>query len=196
MSDVLPGGGSGRRTVLRLALGVALGLPVARRALAQAVDPRQRRPQPDDRFVFAGGERKREIVKLADLPSAGSPITVYPMDPATKVVRDDSRLNQILLVRLEPGALNGDTRARAADGIVGYSAVCTHTGCDAWEWQPASTTVKCPCHFSEFDLRNSARVLNGPAPRRLPALPLKIVDGMPAVAGVFIGRPGFDSGGG
>ena len=196
MSNMLPGGGSGRRTVLRLALGVALGLPVARRALAQAVDPRQRRPQPDDRFVFAGGERKREIVKLTDLPPAGSPITVYPMDPATKVVRDDSRLNQILLVRLEPGALNGDTRARAADGIVGYSAVCTHTGCDAWEWQPASITVKCPCHFSEFDLRNSARVLNGPAPRRLPALPLKIVDGMPAVAGVFIGRPGFDSGGG
>ena len=196
MSNVSPGGGSGRRTVLRLALGVGLGLPMARRALAQAVDPRQRRPQPDDRFVFAGGERKREIVKLTDLPSAGSPITVYPMDPATKVVRDDSRLNQILLVRLDPGALNGDTRARAADGIVGYSAVCTHTGCDAWEWQPASTTVKCPCHFSEFDLRNSARVLNGPAPRRLPALPLKIVDGMPAVAGVFIGRPGFDSGGG
>ena len=196
MSNVSPGGGSGRRTVLRLALGVGLGLPVARRALAQAVDPRQRRPQPDDRFVFAGGERKRQLVKLTDLPSAGSPITVYPMDPATKVVRDDSRLNQVLLVRLEPGALNGDTRARAADGIVGYSAVCTHTGCDAWEWQPASTTVKCPCHFSEFDLRNSARVLNGPAPRRLPALPLKIVDGMPAVAGVFIGRPGFDSGGG
>ena len=196
MSDVSPGGGRGRRTVLRLALGVGLALPVARRALAQAVDPRQRRPQPDDRFVFAGGERKRELVKLTDLPSAGPPITVYPMDPATKVVRDDSRLNQVLLVRLDPGALNGDTRGRAADGIVGYSAVCTHTGCDAWEWQPASTTVKCPCHFSEFDLRNSARVLNGPAPRRLPALPLKIVDGMPVVAGVFIGRPGFDSGGG
>jgi len=196
MSNASPDKGSGRRTVLRLALGVGLGLPVARRALAQAVDPRRRRPQPDDRFVFAGGERKRELVKVTDLPSAGAPITVYPMDPATKVVRDDSRLNQILLVRLDPGALNGDTRARAADGIVGYSAVCTHTGCDAWEWQPVSTTVKCPCHFSEFDLRNSARVLNGPAPRRLPALPLKIVDGMPAVAGVFIGRPGFDSGGG
>jgi rieske iron-sulfur protein len=196
MSNAPSGGGSGRRTLLRLALGVGLGLPVARRALAQAVDPRRQRPQPDDCFVFAGGERKRELVKLTDLPSAGPPITVYPMDPATKVVRDDSRLNQVLLVRLDPEALNGDTRARAADGIVGYSAVCTHTGCDAWEWQPASTTVKCPCHFSEFDLRNSARVLNGPAPRRLPALPLKIVDGMPAVAGVFIGRPGFESGGG
>ncbi len=196
MSNASLGGGSGRRTVLRLALGVGLGLPVVRRALAQAVDARRRRPQPDDRFVFAGGERRREPVMLADLPSAGPPITVYPMDPATKVVRDDSRLNQVLLVRLDPGALNGDTSARSADGIVGYSAVCTHTGCDAWEWQPASSTVKCPCHFSEFDLRNGARVLNGPAPRRLPALPLKIVEGMPAAAAGFIGRPGFEPGGG
>jgi Rieske Fe-S protein len=55
--------------------------------------------------------------------------------------------------------------------------------------------VKCPCHFSEFDLSNGARVMNGPAPRRLPALPLKIVDGTPVVASVFVGRPGFDSGG-
>jgi hypothetical protein len=39
-------------------------------------------------------------------------------------------------------------------------------------------------------------VLNAPAPRRLPALPLRIADGLPIVAGVFIGRPGFESGGG
>jgi hypothetical protein len=39
-------------------------------------------------------------------------------------------------------------------------------------------------------------VVNGPAPRRLPALPLKIVDGAPVVAGGFVGRPGFESGGG
>jgi len=38
--------------------------------------------------------------------------------------------------------------------------------------------------------------LNGPAPRRLPALPLKVVDGAPTVAGGFVGRPGFETGGG
>jgi Rieske Fe-S protein len=118
------------------------------------------------------------------------------MDPTARVVRDDSRLNQLLLVRLDPNSLNGDTRERAADGIVAYSAICTHTGCDVWDWQPASSTIKCPCHFSEFDLKESARVLNGPAPRRLPALPLKVVDGAPIVAGGFVGRPGFDTGGG
>src|SRR5207247_10155410 len=122
--------------------------------------------------------------------------TAYPEDATSGVVRDDSRLNQILLVRLDPRALDRDTSARAVDGIVAYSAVCTHTGCDAWDWQPASSTVKCPCHFSEFDLKASARVLNGPASRRLPALPVKVADGLPVVARAIIGRPGLESGGG
>ena len=186
----------GRRAVLKLAVGVGLALPVAGLVSAQDADPRKARPQRNDRFVFAGGDRKGQLITLADLPAGGTPLVAYPMDPAARIVRDDSRLNQVLLVRLDPNRLNSDTRARAADGIVAYSAVCTHTGCDIWDWQPASSTIKCPCHFSEFDLKESARVLNGPAPRRLPALPLKVVDGMPAVASGFVGRPGFESGGG
>jgi len=182
--------------VLRLALGLGFSLPVADLLAAERDDPRKARPQANDRFVFASGNRKREVITLVDLPDGGPPLTAYPVEPRTHVVRDDSRLNQVLLVRLDPNGLSGDTSARAANGIVAYSAVCTHTGCDVWDWQPASSTVKCPCHFSEFDLKDSAKVLNGPAPRRLPALPLKVVDGMPAVAGSFVGRPGFDSGGG
>jgi len=182
--------------VLKLAVGVGLTLPVAHFVNAQDDTRRKARPQTNDRLVFAGGDRKGQLITLADLPVGGPPLTAYPMEPTANIVRDDSRLNQILLVRLDPNRLNGDTRARAADGIVGYSAVCTHTGCDVWDWQPASSTIKCPCHFSEFDLKESARVLNGPAPRRLPALPLKVVDGAPTVAGGFVGRPGFETGGG
>ena len=186
----------GRRSLLALALGVGVGLPLARVVDAQDSGARRARPQPNDRFVHVGGERKGRMITLADLPAGGAPLTAYPVDAASGVVRDDSRLNQVLLVRLDPRALEAETRARAADGIVAYSAICTHTGCDAWDWQPASGTVKCPCHFSEFDLKAAARVLNGPAPRRLPALPVKIADGMPVVAAGFIGRPGFESGGG
>jgi rieske iron-sulfur protein len=185
----------GRRTVLALALGVGLGLPGVPLG-AQSLDPRKQRPQPNDRFVFADGARKGQTITLPDLPAGGRPVTAYPIDPASNTVRDDSRLNEVLLVRLDPARLNGDTRGRAAEGVVAYSAVCTHTGCDAWEWRPAESTIKCSCHFSEFDLNDGARVLNGPAPRRLPALPLKIVDGAPAVAEGFVGRPGFESGGG
>jgi rieske iron-sulfur protein len=184
-----------RRTVLKLALTAGFALPRVGVVSAQDDDRRKARPQPNDRFVFARGDRKGQLITLADLPSGGPPLTAYPMDPAARVVRDDSRLNQVLLVRLDAKALNPDTRERAADGIVAYSAVCTHTGCDIWDWQPASSTIKCPCHFSEFDLKDSARVLNGPAPRRLPALPLKVVESAPAVAGVFVGRPGFETGG-
>jgi len=186
----------GRRSVLTFALGVGAGLPLARLVAGQDDAARRARPQPEDRFAHAAGERKGRVVTLADLPPGGPPLTAYPMDPGTGVIRNDSRLNQVLLVRLDPGALDRDTSARAADGIVAYSAVCTHTGCDAWDWQPASGTVKCPCHFSEFDLRASARVLNGPAPRRLPALPVKIADGLPLVAAGFVGRPGFEPTGG
>jgi rieske iron-sulfur protein len=182
--------------VLKLAVVAGLALPRVGIVLAQDDQRRKARPQPNDRLVFAGGDRKGQLIKLADLPAGGRPLTAYPMDPTARVVRDDSRLNQVLLVRLDPKSLNGDTRERAADGIVAYSAVCTHTGCDVWDWQPASSTIKCPCHFSEFDLKESARVLNGPAPRRLPALPLKVVDGAPTVAGGFVGRPGFETGGG
>jgi Rieske Fe-S protein len=102
----------------------------------------------------------------------------------------------VLLVRLPPAELSDETRGRSAAGIVAYSAVCTHTGCDVWEWQAARRILKCPCHFSEFDLRDAARVLDGPAPRRLPALPLRLVDGVLAAAGEFVGRPGFQAGGG
>jgi Rieske Fe-S protein len=36
-----------------------------------------------------------------------------------------------------------------------------------------------------------AKVVSGPAPRRLPALPLKIADGQLVVAKPFTGRAGF-----
>jgi rieske iron-sulfur protein len=201
MGETSPGSamggiGCGRRAVLTLALGVGLSASAARRLGAEPSDPRRQRPQADDRFVFAEGARKGQVITLSDLPARGRPVTAYPMDPATGLVRDDSRLNLVLLVRLDPATLNGDTPARAAEGIVAYSAVCTHTGCDAWEWQPTAATIKCSCHFSEFQLNDGARVVNGPAPRRLPALPLKIIEGVPAVAGGFVGRPGFESGGG
>jgi rieske iron-sulfur protein len=183
-----------RRVLLKLALGLGLGLPFIEPARGQDADPRKARPQKDDRFVLRG-TREGQIVTLADLPKGGPPVTVYPIDPKTKIVRDDSRLNQVLLIRLDPADLADETRARGAQGVVAYSAVCTHTGCDLWDWQPETKTIKCPCHFSTFDIKDGARVLDGPAPRRLPALPLRMVEGVPAAAGGFIGRVGFVQGG-
>lgn len=178
----------GRRAVLRGAASLSLALPL--RAVAQEPDPRQTRPQLHDRFVFALGARAGDVIAPGDVVLGEPQLFVYPMDPATAVVRDGSRLNQVMLIRLAPSALTDETRARAADGIVAYSGVCSHTGCDVTEWLHGSRMLLCPCHDSEFDPADAARVDIGPARRRLAALPLDIVDGVLVAAGSFVGRVG------
>ncbi len=178
-----------RRTVIKAALGAGLSAIVPGAAHAQA-NPKEARPQAGDRFVLADGDKKGAVVKLDDLKPGAPPVTVMPQDPASGTVRDGSRLNQILMVRLDEARLKADTKTRAAQGVVAYSAVCTHTGCDGLSWEADKLWFKCPCHETEFDAADSARVISGPAPRRLPALPLKIVDGYVVAAGVFIGRAG------
>src|SRR5690606_35538794 len=118
-------------------------------------------------------------------------LLAFPQDRATQRVRDGSRLNQLVVVRLAADKLTAETAARAVDGIVAYSGVCTHTGCDVTDWYPDVLHFKCPCHESEFDPADAARVVGGPAPSQLAALPLKLVDGKLAVAGPFVGRVGF-----
>ena len=115
-----------------------------------------------------------------------------PQD-ANGTVRDGSRLNQILLVRLDPAKLQEQTLSRAAQGVVAYSAVCTHAGCDGFGWVADKQTFKCPCHDSQFDPADAGKIADGPATRRLPALPLKIADGLVVVAGSFSARVGVIS---
>lgn len=179
-----------RRSLLKKVAGAGVGFVFMPPLLAQD-DPRARRPQNGDRLVFAGGDRKGQIVRPADVQIDARPLIAYPQDPASTLVRDASRLNQVLLLRLDPAALQGDTRGRAAQGIVGYSAVCTHAGCDDWAWMKDSKTLKCPCHDSEFHPGDGARIAVGPATRRLAALPLRIADDAVVVAGEFIGRVGI-----
>ena len=93
-----------------------------------------------------------------------------------------------------PEPLSEETRSRSADGIVAYSVICTHTGCPVSEWVKAEggdkNVLKCPCHNSEFDPREGAQVVFGPAPRRLAALPPAIADGSLTVAATFVGKVG------
>jgi nitrite reductase/ring-hydroxylating ferredoxin subunit len=201
MHEGLVGKRSQRRAVLRAALAVGLGLPVlrlcprvARDAAAQGGDPKSQRPQAGDRFAFNGGERAGQLIGPADLPLGGPPVTAYPVDARTGTLRDGSRLNQILLVRFSSGDLSEETRGRSGNGIVAYSGVCTHAGCDVTLWKAEVRRFRCPCHESEFDPRDGARVVGGPAPRRLPALAVKIADGALVAGGGFMGRPGFQPG--
>src|SRR5256885_3997330 len=108
--------------------------------------------------------------------------TLFPYTTLFRSVRKDSRLNKILLLRLDPSTLVGATKDRAAEGVVAYSAICPHAGCEVNVWAAEQQTLECSCHYSHYNPREGASVIDGPAPRALAALPLKIVDGKLAVA--------------
>jgi len=181
----------GRRSVVKCGLtaGLALGLsPVA--AIAQD-DPASIRPKAGD-FLVKIDDAALTPLRADDIPLDMTPVMAWAVDPAEKIVRRGSRLNRILLVRLDESRLVDATKARAAAGVVAYTAICTHTGCDVTDWLPDEKLLYCPCHFSKYDPKDGAKVIDGPAPRPLPALPLRIADGQLVVAGAFTARVTFD----
>ena len=188
-----------RRALILTALATGACLASSSSAIAQEDLPgSNERPQKADVLVYSEGERAGEMIKPADLKAGGPPVRAWPKDPKTSVVRKGSRLNEILIVKLDPAELDEETRARAADGVVAYSVICVHTGCPITAWVKAASgdkdMFKCVCHNSEYDPRLSAQVVFGPAPRRLPALPLAMDDGALTVAAAFVGKVGAQPG--
>lgn len=181
-----------RRTLLKSALGTGVGLHLLHRAVSAGDDPKKMRPQIGDLLAFSVGDRQGQVINPRDIPVGGPPVSAYAMEPSTQAMRDGSRLNRILLVHLTATDFAETTRPATADGIVGYSAVCTHTGCDVIGWRSDTKELLCPCHASAFDAKDRARVVGGPAPRALPLLPLQLADGKLTVAGPFSGRVGAD----
>jgi rieske iron-sulfur protein len=188
--------GSGRRhcciacgPTRRSALAAGLGLVGASRLAFAEDDPRRERPQEGDVLVKVGAADPAPL-KVADLPLGGPQVLAWPMQPATSTVCDGTRLNKVLLLRLDPAGFSPATRARAADGVVAYSAVCPHAGCEVTQWLAENQRLECPCHYSQYDPKSGGEVVGGPSPRALPALPLKSVDGRLVVAKPFTGRVG------
>src|SRR5882762_8217025 len=114
-----------------------------------------------------------------------APTMAWPMDPSSNTLRSGSRFNRVLLVRIDADKLSAETRTAAAGGIVAYTSICTHAGCDVADWLAEEQLLYCSCHSSKFDPRDGARVVDGPAPRSLPALPLRIAGRNLTVAGPF-----------
>jgi Rieske Fe-S protein len=184
-----------RRTILLGALATTACLGCSAHARADEDPPgSDQRPQKGDVLVFSEGDKEGKLITAADLPAGGPPVHAWPKDPKTSVVRSASRLNEILVIRLDPGELDEKTRERAVDGIIAYSAICSHAGCPVTAWVKSDVgdkeVFKCMCHNSEYDPRAGAQVVFGPAPRRLAALPLALSDGSLSVAGNFIGKVG------
>lgn len=186
-----------RRRAVSLLVGAAAAAGVATTfgggaaAAATAKSPEKMRPQPGDEFVFAEGERKGQPVTTADLTLDGPLVGAWAKDPASGVVRDGSKLNRVLLLRIDPSSLDEKTRGRAAEGgVVAYSAFCTHAGCIIQEYKADTDLIFCHCHGSEFDPRAGGRVVTGPARRSLASLPVKVEGERVVVAGEFVGKLG------
>ena len=184
-----------RRSLLLTTLATGAFLTTGRFAAAQEDQPGSDvRPQKGDLLVHAEPEHAGKNITPGDLQLGGPPLPAWPKDPKTSVIRNGSRLNEILVVRLDPGEMDEQTRSRSADGIIAYSAICTHAGCSVTGWLKSETSdndvLKCFCHNSEFNPREGAQVVFGPAPRRLPALPLAIADGSLTIAATFVGKVG------
>jgi rieske iron-sulfur protein len=182
-----------RRVLLRAGLATGLGLVVPASAYPEEEKPgSDERPKPGDLLVYAEDDHAGQVIKPADLVAGGPLTQAFAMDPQTKVVRDGSRLNYLVLLRLDPQGLDEETRPASVDGIVAYSAICTHAGCPVTGFleEQGRPVLKCFCHNSVFDPHQQGTVVSGPAPNHLAILPLKVAADALVVARKFIGRVG------
>ena len=173
-----------RRRVIQMAVAAGLASPLA---LAAGQIPS--RPVDGDRLVEEEIEGVPTPLRLADIP-VGKPVLAFPFDPALKAVRDGSRLNKIVLMRFAESELDAPTRARSAGGVLAFSAICTHQGCDLKTWSAKEQVLVCFCHASKFRLRDGGTVAAGPAQRALPSMPLRLDGEHIVIAGGFSAPPG------
>ncbi|MGN8027672.1 cytochrome bc1 complex Rieske iron-sulfur subunit [Microbacterium sp. 22242] len=120
-------------------------------------------------------------IRAADIV-LGSAVHVIPQ-PLSKLSHEDGYLEQkakalVLLVRLLPEQLkeSEDRKTWSYNGIVAYSKVCTHVGCPVALYEQQTHHLLCPCHQSQFDVTEEAKVIFGPAARPLPQLPITVDD--------------------
>jgi len=177
-----------RRDVLTVACVLSADVPLRAAIAPAAAEPVDERPKEGD-YLVATDATNPDALSPSDI--AGPPVIAWPMESTTKLIRNGSRLNKVLLVRLDPATLTGATRERAADGVVAYSAICPHAGCEVNGWIDDQKIIECTCHNSKYNPREGAAIIDGPTTRGLAALPLKIVGDKLVVAKPFIGRLGI-----
>lgn len=191
---------SRRRLFLKAAVGTGIGISLVSALYVGAslrpkkeVTPEKEPLKPGDILVFAQGGKEGIPIEPEALKVGDPMILAYPMDPKTKVIKSGEAKNTVLLARYAPETLDPEVAKYAAEGIVAYSAVCTHLGCVVSQWVAEKGAALCPCHGGIYDLAHGARVIAGPAPRPVPQLPLKVEGGVLVAAGDFLGPVGVQA---
>ena len=185
--------GYDRRGVLIGGAALALGYSVLPPGSAQAAadKPERAKLQPGDRFHAVSGANEGEVLRPDMIVAGEAPVEAFPQEPKDGVVRDRNRLNRVLVLRLDPSQMDEETREHSADGVLIYSAICTHKMCTVALWKAEEQRLTCPCHSSEFAALSGGSPMNGPARRSLPMVPVGVDDeGMLIAAGDFNRKPG------
>lgn len=174
-----------RRTVLQ-GMATAGGMMAVTPAFAQAEDSMP--PQVGDTLTIRDDGT---ALTPKDLRAGTSPKTAYAVSPAG-VIRKGDFMNALLAVRFDDADLTEEAKTSAVEGVLVYSAICTHAGCEVTGWIREEKDMECPCHGSHFDPKNNGAVVFGPAARKLPQLGLALTDGKLTVASGFDSRIGGD----
>jgi len=193
--------GFGRRTMIRNSLFVALVASI----LPGITLFRGLAPQDQDPVTLLNETMWKKGSRLAHDPSGrpvkasevtlGSAFHIIPEELAELREQDEKAyLNAkakaiVLLVRMPPDQLTPVPGREnwSYDGIVAYSKVCTHVGCPVGLYEQQTHHLLCPCHQSQFDISDGAKVIFGPAARPLPQLPITVDD-----EGYIVAQDGFD----
>lgn len=184
----VPAGGLGRRELLIGGAALAAGVAAHADKEALAATSPDRGPlQAGDRFQIVKGELRDTFLRPEHLEIGAAPLEGFPFDPRTDVLRRKNRLNRVILLRLDPAEMDDATRERSTNGVLVYSALCTHRSCTIQSWKADERHVRCHCHLSEFAVLSEGSVKGGPARRQLPMVPLG-QDG----EGFVIARDGFN----
>lgn len=160
---------------LRIGIGAAVlsAIPGVLTLRGKARSSATRPVEPGDRLVFALGQNAGQPVTRGGF-TQNEAVLAYPEG------KTDNHENLVLVAKLDPAELKPPlVLVDGAEGVVAYSAICTHLGCTVrFSEEPMDAApfphIHCPCHSALFDPRRGGIVLGGPAPRPLPQLPVRV----------------------
>ncbi len=171
-----------RRALLRLG-GAALFLRQSTLAQSSGL------VKAGDVLVYARGAKADQPIALSELRE-GQMVLAFPMDQQSQTVKKEAKA-LVVLVRLDKASA---AKAKGAvSGLVAFSALCPHQGCPVekiGEVGSRKGKLICNCHGSYFDPLNSGRLVEGPAPRGLAVLPIRLEGERIVATGDFLGKVG------
>lgn len=181
-----------RRTVVTGATAFAVGTSIfGTEAIASSDSPENLTVQEGDRIQLIKGSNKGQMLKPELLEFGEKQIEAFPYDVSGDVLRRKNRLNRLLVIRLNPDEMDDETRERSVEGVLAFSAICTHRGCTIKSWMPEDRYLRCHCHLSVFDALSGGSVKSGPARRELPMVPLGLdAEGYIVAQSSFTKSPG------